>query len=192
MVQPACGIKRLLEKIGFPSTTQSAHFDNIKSEAKYRLGYFYTQNKITPRTRSPPKFRFHIKNKNLNYGRNKNVKKYYINNGKAVEISEEIHDYLTASDRQIRYCDKDRKKSDPEIDMKKEKVTEILSCKGSLNRLTNLGFDFADRFTGFQEAVTDKIMLEQALKKLSDKERFLITQLFILDKPSYILQRCLV
>ena len=30
-------------------------------------------------------------------------KKYIIKNGKAVEVSEELHDYLTKSDRKIRY-----------------------------------------------------------------------------------------
>lgn len=33
-------------------------------------------------------------------------KKYYIKGGKAVEVSDEIHEYLTASDRQMRYCDR--------------------------------------------------------------------------------------
>lgn len=39
-------------------------------------------------------------------------KKYYIKGNKAVEVSDEIHEYLTTSDRQMRYCDEDRKQSD--------------------------------------------------------------------------------
>lgn len=32
-------------------------------------------------------------------------KKYIIKNGTAVEVSEELHDYLTKSDRKIRYIE---------------------------------------------------------------------------------------
>lgn len=48
-------------------------------------------------------------------------KKYYIKNNKAIEVSGEIHEYLTTSDRQMRYCDEERKQSDWEIDMENEK-----------------------------------------------------------------------
>ena len=37
-------------------------------------------------------------------------KKYIIKNGTAVEVSEELHDYLTKSDRKIRYIEKDLKR----------------------------------------------------------------------------------
>lgn len=57
IVQTACGIKRLLGKIGRIPTTQSAYFDNdFKSEALNSLGYFFAQKSIVLRCRSPPEF----------------------------------------------------------------------------------------------------------------------------------------
>ena len=73
-------------------------------------------------------------------------KKYYIKCGKAVEVTDEIHEYLTTSDRQMRYCDEERKQSDWEIDMEKEKVTEIPSREDSFERgLHALLKSFAER-----------------------------------------------
>lgn len=109
-------------------------------------------------------------------------KKYYIKGGKAVEVSEEIHEYLTASDRQMRYCDEDRKQSDWDIDMENEKATEIPSREDSFERLTDIGKEFADITSDFQEQAIKKVMLDQALKKLSEEEYYLITQLFYLQR----------
>lgn len=109
-------------------------------------------------------------------------KKYYIKGGKAVEVSDEIHKYLTTSDRQMRYCDEDRKQSDLDIDMEKEKVTEIPSREDSLDRFTDIGKEFADITSDFQELAIKRIMLQQALSKLSNEEYYLITQLFYFEK----------
>ena len=109
-------------------------------------------------------------------------KKYYIKCGKAVEVTDEIHEYLTTSDRQMRYCDEERKQSDWEIDMEKEKVTEIPSRGDSFERLTDVGKEFADITSDFREQVIKKVMLDQALSKLSDEEHYLITQLFYLQR----------
>ncbi|CBL34338.1 hypothetical protein ES1_13560 [[Eubacterium] siraeum V10Sc8a] len=54
IIQAACGIKRLFGSIGKTPKNQSAHFDNFKSEAEHRLGYFFDQKRITARCRSPP------------------------------------------------------------------------------------------------------------------------------------------
>ena len=78
-------------------------------------------------------------------------KKYYIKGGKAVEVSDEIYEYLTTSDRQMRYCDEDRKQSDWDIDMENEKATEIPSREDSLERLTDIGKEFADLTSDFRE-----------------------------------------
>ncbi len=109
-------------------------------------------------------------------------KKYYIKGGKSVEVSDEIHEYLTTSDRQMRYCDEDRKQSDWDIDMEKEKATEIPSREDSFERLTDIGKEFADITSDFQEQAIKKVMLDQALKKLSEEEYYLITQLFYLQR----------
>ena len=105
-------------------------------------------------------------------------KKYIIKTGTAVEVSDEVCKILRKWDRKIKYVEHDLKKTRYIINQEKATVKEIPSREDSLNRLTDLGFDFADRSTDFRESVTYKIMLEQALEKLSNEERYLITQLF--------------
>jgi RNA polymerase sigma factor (sigma-70 family) len=109
-------------------------------------------------------------------------KKYIIKNGTAVEVSDEVYKILRKWDRRIKYVEHDLKETRYIIDQKKETVKEIPSREDSLDRLTDLGFDFENRTADFRETVSDKIMLEQALEKLSDEERYLITQLFYLGR----------
>lgn len=110
-------------------------------------------------------------------------KKYIIKNGTAVEVSDEVYKILRKWDRRIKYVEHDLKETRYIIDQKKETVKEIPSREDSLDRLTDLGFDFENKTADFRKSVTDKIMLEQALEKLSDEERYLITQLFYFEKP---------
>ena len=109
-------------------------------------------------------------------------KKYTMKNGIAVEVSDEIYEILKKSDRRIKYVEHDLKETRYIINQKKETVKEFPSREDSLDRLTALGFDFADSTANFDEAVLRKIMLDQALEKLSDEERYLITQLFYLGR----------
>lgn len=60
----ACGIedtcaRGLLGVAGKMPAKQSALQNNLKSEANHRLGYFFAQNRITPRSRSPPDLDFY-------------------------------------------------------------------------------------------------------------------------------------
>lgn len=105
-------------------------------------------------------------------------KKYTMKNGIAVEVSDEVNKILKKSDRRIRYVEKDLKETRYIINQKKSTVKEIPSREDSLDRLTEIGKDFADSTSDFEENTILKIMLEQALAKLSDEERYLITQLF--------------
>ena len=105
-------------------------------------------------------------------------KKYTMKNGKTVEVSEEIYKYLVKSDRRIRYVEEDLKRNTYIIDSVNEKVTVIPKREQSLDRLTELGKDFSDSDSDFQDGTILKIMLDEALAKLSDEERHLITQLF--------------
>ena len=105
-------------------------------------------------------------------------KQYIMKNGKAVEVSDEIYEILKKSDRRIRYVEEDLKQTRYIINKKKCTTREIPAREDSLDRLTALGFDFTDSTADFDEAVLIKIMLDQALEKLSDEERYLITQLF--------------
>lgn len=105
-------------------------------------------------------------------------KKYTMMNGIAVEVSDEIYKILKKSDRRIKYVEKDLKETQYIINQKKETVKEIPSREDSLDRLTEIGKDFADGNSDFQDSMVLKIMLDEALAKLSDEERYLITQLF--------------
>lgn len=116
-------------------------------------------------------------------------KYYYKKGGKAIEVSNEIYKYLTASDRKMRYCDEDRKQSGWDIDMENEKITEIPSREDSFERLSDIGKEFADITSDFQEQLIKKVLLDKALSKLSDEECYLITQLFYLGKTEKELAR---
>lgn len=109
-------------------------------------------------------------------------KKYIIKNGTAVEVSEELHDYLTKSDRKIRYIEKDLKRNNYIIDSENEKVTVIPSREDSLDRLMDIGKDYPNQSSDFRQSTIGKIMLEKALEKLNEKERYLIVQLFYLGR----------
>lgn len=104
-------------------------------------------------------------------------KKYIIKNGTAVEVSEELHDYLTKSDRKIRYIEKDLKRNNYIIDSENEKVTVIPSREDSLDRLMDIGKDYPNQSSDFRQST-----IEKALEKLNEKERYLIVQLFYLGR----------
>lgn len=105
-------------------------------------------------------------------------KKYIIKNGVAVEVSDEVYKILRKWDRRIKYVEHDLKETRYIINQEKETVKEIPSREDSLDRLTALGYDFENRTADFRDSVSDKMMLDQALEKLSDEEKYLITQLF--------------
>lgn len=109
-------------------------------------------------------------------------KKYTMKNGKAVEVSEEIYEYLVKSDRRIRYVEEDLKRNTYIIDSVNEKVTVIPKREQSLDKLMEIGMDFSDDRTDFQDNMILKIMLERAMSNLSDEERYLITQIFYFNR----------
>ncbi len=100
--------------------------------------------------------------------------------GKSVEVSEEVYNYLKKSDRQLKYAYQDRKQE--KIKISEKEVLIKPSREDSLDRLMELGMDFPDKTIDLYESVTQKIMLEQALSKLDDEERNLIIQLFYFDR----------
>ena len=109
-------------------------------------------------------------------------KQYIMKNGKAVEVSEELYKYLKKSDRKIKYFEKDLKQTNYIINQEKCTVKEIPSREDSLDRMMAHGKDFSDNRADFQESTIEGIMLEQAMSKLSDDERYLITQIFYLGR----------
>ena len=110
-------------------------------------------------------------------------KQYYIYiNGAPYAVSKEIYEYITKSDRKIKYAEEDRKQERYFIDCENERISVKPSREDSLDRLMELGMDFPDKTIDLYESVTQKIMLEQALSKLDDEERNLIIQLFYFDR----------
>ena len=103
-------------------------------------------------------------------------------NGNPIEVSQEVYEYITKSDRQIKYAEEDRKQERYFIDYENERISVKPSREDSLDRLMELGMDFPDKTIDLYESVTQKIMLEQALSKLDDEERNLIIQLFYFDR----------
>ena len=67
-------------------------------------------------------------------------------NGTAVEVSDEVYEILKKPDRRIKYVEHDLKETQYIINQDQEKATvkEIPAREDSLDRLTALGFDFAD------------------------------------------------
>ena len=47
-------------------------------------------------------------------------KKYVVKNGTTIEVSEELYEYLTQSDRKIRYIEKDLKRNRYDINTEEE------------------------------------------------------------------------
>ena len=110
-------------------------------------------------------------------------KEYYIYiNGVPYAVNREIYEYITKSDRKIKYAEEDRKQERYFIDYENERISVKSSREDSLDRLMELGMDFPDKTIDIYESVTQKIMLEQALSKLDDEERNLIIQLFYFDR----------
>ena len=110
-------------------------------------------------------------------------KEYYIYiNGAPYAVNREIYEYITKSDRKIKYAEEDRKQERYFIDCENERISVKPSREDSLDRLMELGMDFPDKTIDLYESVTQKIMLEQALSKLDDEERNLIIQLFYFDR----------
>jgi len=110
-------------------------------------------------------------------------KEYYIYiNGVPYAVNREIYEYITKSDRKIKYAEEDRKQERYFIDYENERISVKPSREDSLDRLMELGMDFPDNTIDLYESVTQKIMLEQALSKLDDEERNLIIQLFYFDR----------
>ncbi len=110
-------------------------------------------------------------------------KEYYIYiNGVPYAVNRGIYEYITKSDRKIKYAEEDRKQERYFIDYENERISVKPSREDSLDRLMELGMDFPDNTIDLYESVTQKIMLEQALSKLDDEERNLIIQLFYFDR----------
>ena len=105
-------------------------------------------------------------------------KKYtVVCNGTKVEVTEAVYKlYVTDpenEERQYRWS----KVSRIEVDTEKEKVTFVPSREDSIDRLTELGFEFEDASFSI-DAIDTAVMVEKALDQLSFDERYIIESLF--------------
>lgn len=108
-------------------------------------------------------------------------KNYYIYiNGSKVAVSKELYDYDRQSERKITYAEVDRKTERFKVDRENLKAEFIPSLEDSLDRLSEIGEQFAEKNSDFSSYAEMRIDLRQALKRLSYNERELIYKLFFL------------
>ena len=98
----------------------------------------------------------------------------------AVTVSDEFHKEYFKMKRRERYLEQDVKAGRIDVDMEKEKVTFVPSKEDSIQRLMDVGQDFADDEV-LEDVVVDKAMLlilQEAMKELNRQEQELINDLF--------------
>jgi len=105
-------------------------------------------------------------------------KKYtVVVNGTKVEVTEAVYKlYVTDpenEERQYRWS----KVSRIEVDTENERVIFVPSREDSIDRLTELGFEFEDASFSI-DAIDTAVMVEKALDQLSFDERYIIESLF--------------
>lgn len=108
-------------------------------------------------------------------------KNYYIYiNGSKVAVSKELYDYDRQSGRKITYAEVDRKTERFKADQDKLKAEFIPSLEDSLERLSEIGEQFAEKNSDFSNSIEMRLDLKCALSKLSENERDLIYRLYFL------------
>jgi DNA-directed RNA polymerase specialized sigma subunit len=98
----------------------------------------------------------------------------------AVPVSEELHREYYKMKRRERYMEEDVKVGRIDVDMENEKVTFVPNKEDSIERLMDLGADYADEQL-VEDLVVDKAMLlilQEAMKELNRQEKELIDDLF--------------
>lgn len=107
--------------------------------------------------------------------------KYYIYiNGSKVAVSKELYEYDRQSERKITYAEVDRKTERFKVDQENLKAEFIPSLEDSLDRLSEIGEQFAEKNSDFSSYADIRLDLRRALEQLSQNERELIYKLFFL------------
>lgn len=102
--------------------------------------------------------------------------------GKSVEVSEEVYTYLRRSDWNSDYADTKRKRERIEVDKKREKVRFIPGKEDSFDRLTEIGIEFPEKGASVSDQAIQKIIVEQALDKLTADERYIIVNIYFNER----------
>lgn len=105
---------------------------------------------------------------------------YIYVNGSKVAVSKELYDYNRQSERKITYAEVDRKTERFKVDKENLKAEFIPSLEDSLDRLSEIGEQFAEKNSDFSSYTDMKIDLRRALEQLSQNEQELIYKLFFL------------
>lgn len=98
----------------------------------------------------------------------------------SVPVTDELHREYYKMKRRERYMEEDVKVGRIDVDMEKEKVTFVPNKEDSLQRLMDLGADYADE-QSVEDVVVDKAMLlilQEAMKELNRQEQELINDFF--------------
>ena len=107
--------------------------------------------------------------------------KYYIYvNGSKIAVSKELYDYDRQSERKITYAEVDRKTERFKVDRENLKAEFIPSLEDLLDRLSEIGEQFAEKDSDFSSKVELRNALKYALSKLSESERELIYRIYFL------------
>lgn len=105
-------------------------------------------------------------------------KNYYIYiNGSKVAVSKELYDYDRQSERKITYAEVDRKTERFKANQDKLKTEFIPSLEDSLDRLSEIGEQFAEKNSDFSSYAEMRIDLRRALERLSYNERGAVARL---------------
>lgn len=102
--------------------------------------------------------------------------------GESVEVSEEVYTYLRRSDWNSDYADTKRKRERIEVDKKKETVRFIPAKEDSFDRLAEIGIEFSDNGVSIPDKTIQKIIVEQALDKLTADERYIIVNIYFNER----------
>lgn len=109
-------------------------------------------------------------------------RKFYLHiEGKRVRVSEEVYREYYKGERKERYFMKDLKAERVTIDPQTGEVTVIPGREDSYERLAERRRQFASGGS-MEEQTVQSLLLEQALGKLTEKERELIEELYFLEK----------
>ena len=111
-----------------------------------------------------------------------NRKEFYLYiEGTRVKVSEEVYREYYKGERKERYFMKDLKERRVLIDPQSGEVTIIPGREDSYERLMETHRQFAS-YGNVEEQTVQSLLLEQALSKLTAKERELIEEIYFLEK----------
>ena len=101
-------------------------------------------------------------------------------NGQLFEVSKELHDYYTKSERKLTYAEKDRKQERIRRNRMTGKEEILPSMEDSLERLIEKDVQFAAEQEDVIDIAVQKLLVEYLLSKLTADEKELIVQIYFL------------